>query len=281
MTYINFKKNFLLIVSIFGLLTMAAQAQEPSQKEIAIGIIKTGLIEGNIEFINKYVAEDYIQHNPQAPDGRAGLIGFTKYLASSGNDNKATIVRALSQGDLVALHVVYEFGDAKTVAFDLFRFKDGKAVEHWDGLQPWVEKTVSGRSMTDGPTTITDLDKTDANRALVTNFVNDVLVNGKFNQINNYIGDIYLQHNPNVGDGLGGLSAFVSYLQENQISFKYTKVHNIVAEGNFVLVQNEGEFGGKHTAFYDLFRVENGKVVEHWDVVQEVSEKMAHENGMF
>ena len=281
MAYATLKTATIAIATTIGLWAATAQAQDLSQKDIAIGIIQQGLIEGDVGFINKYVAEDYIQHNPQAPDGRAGLIGFSKYLASSGTMNKATVVRALSQDNLVALHVVYEFGDAKMAAFDLFRFEDGIAVEHWDGLQPWVEKTVSGRSMTDGPTDITDIDKTDENRALVTNFVNDILVNGQFDKITNYIGDVYHQHNPNVGDGLEGLNTFVTYLQENKISFRYTKVHNVVAEGNFVLVQNEGEFGGKPTAFYDLFRVANGKIVEHWDTVQEVPAEMAHSNGMF
>jgi len=281
MTLTTLKTATLVVATTVGLWAHSAQAETLSQKETAIGIIQNGLIEGDVDFINAYVVEDYIQHNPQAPDGRAGLIGFTQYLASQGTENTATVVRALEQDDLVALHVIYEFGETKMAAFDLFRFEDGIAVEHWDGLQPWVEETVSGRSMTDGPTEITDLDKTDENEALVTGFVTDVLVNGQFDKITNYIGDTYLQHNPNVGDGLDGLGAFVGYLQENNISFRYTKVHNVVAEGNFVMVQNEGEFGGKPTAFYDLFRVEGGMIVEHWDTVQEIPAEMAHDNGMF
>lgn len=281
MTYAHIKKTAIIAASAISLWAGAAQAESLSLKDTAIGIIEKGLIQNDVNFISTYVAEDYIQHNPEAPDGREGLIGFAAYLGASGAENKATIVRALSQDDLVALHVIYEFGDAKIAAFDLFRFEDGIAVEHWDGLQPWVEETVSGRSMTDGPTEIADLDKTDANRALVTGFVNDILVNGEFDKITTYIGDTYLQHNPNVGDGLAGLSAFVAYLQENDISFRYTQIHNVVAEGNFVMVQNEGEFGGKPTAFYDLFRVEDGLIVEHWDTVQEIPDEMAHDNGMF
>jgi predicted SnoaL-like aldol condensation-catalyzing enzyme len=73
----------------------------------------------------------------------------------------------------------------------------------------------------------------------------------------------------------------MGYLAENDISFAYTQVHNVVAEGNFVFVQSEGQFGGATMAFYDLFRVESGKIVEHWDVVQPVPEAMAHANGMF
>jgi len=62
---------------------------------------------------------------------------------------------------------------------------------------------------------------------------------------------------------------------------KYAKVHKIVAEGNVVFAMSEGTFGGKPTAFFDLFRVANGKVAEHWDVMSEIPEKMAHANGKF
>ncbi|WP_282093521.1 nuclear transport factor 2 family protein [Epibacterium ulvae] len=281
MALTTLKTATLAVTTALGIWAQSAQAETLSKKETAIRIIQNGLIEGDVHFINEYVAENYIQHNPQAPDGRDGLIGFTQYLASQGTENTATVVRALEQDDLVALHVIYEFGENKIAAFDLFRFEDGIAVEHWDGLQPLATETVSGRSMTDGPTKITDLDKTEENKAIVTGFVTDILVNGEFGKITDYIGDTYLQHNPNVGDGLDGLGVFVAYLQENNISFRYKKVHNVVAEGNFVMVQNEGEFGGKPTAFYDLFRVENGMIVEHWDTVQEIPEQMAHDNGMF
>lgn len=251
------------------------------QKDVAIGIIETGLIDGNIEYLNTHVAEDYIQHNPQAEDGRAGLIGFTNFLKSSGQKNKATIIRAIEQDDLVALHVVYEFGDVKYAAFDLFRFENGIAVEHWDALQPWVEDTASGRSMTDGTIVITDRENTNKNTAFVKSFVDNVLVQGKGNLIPDYIGTTYLQHNPFIADGIAGLGAFITSLQKDGVSFSYSKIHNVVGEGNFVFVQNEGEFGGKPTAFYDLFRVENGKIIEHWDVVQEIPKNMPHKNGMF
>jgi predicted SnoaL-like aldol condensation-catalyzing enzyme len=54
-----------------------------------------------------------------------------------------------------------------------------------------------------------------------------------------------------------------------------------VAEGNFVLAASEGMFGGKPAAFLDLFRVDNGKTAEHWDVMADVPAKMAHGNGKF
>jgi predicted SnoaL-like aldol condensation-catalyzing enzyme len=65
--------------------------------------------------------------------------------------------------------------------------------------------------------------------------------------------------------------------------FKYTKVHKVLGEGNFVLTVSEGEWNGsKKHVFYDLFRMKGGKIVEHWDVIQEIpTEGLAHNNGMF
>jgi predicted SnoaL-like aldol condensation-catalyzing enzyme len=64
--------------------------------------------------------------------------------------------------------------------------------------------------------------------------------------------------------------------------FVYTKIHKVLGEGNFVLTVSEGQWNGKPQVFYDLFRVANGKVVEHWDVIQEIpTEGLANDNGMF
>lgn len=91
----------------------------------------------------------------------------------------------LAEGDLVVAHNIYEnaelFGGEMLVAFDVFRIEDSKLAEHRDNLQALVpaSETASGNSMTDGPTEITDLDKTAENKALVMEFVEDILHNGK------------------------------------------------------------------------------------------------------
>ena len=54
------------------------------------------------------------------------------------------------------------------------------------------------------------------------------------------------------------------------ITWKYDTIHKVIGQGDFVLTMSEGQFGGKHVAFYDLFRVENRKIVEHWDVIQDI-----------
>src|SRR5579863_10239040 len=73
------------------------------------------------------------------------------------------------------------------------------------------------------------------------------------------------------------------FLAKPGFVFKYTKVHKILGQGNLVLVMSEGLFDAKPTAFYDLYRIENGKQVEHWDVIETIppSDQWKHANGKF
>jgi len=102
-------------------------------------------------------------------------------------------------------------------------------------------------------------------------------------KIGDYISaEQYHQHNPQIKDGLNGIVEAVEYLTSQNNMFKYSKIHKVLGEGNFVLTISEGEWSGKQQAFYDLFRVEDGKIVEHWDVIQEIpTEGLANANGMF
>jgi predicted SnoaL-like aldol condensation-catalyzing enzyme len=92
-------------------------------------------------------------------------------------------------------------------------------------------------------------------------------------------GDNYIQHNPQIGDGLSGLGKAMQYMASKGISMKIDKVHRVLGEGNFVLVVSEGTFGGVPTSYYDLFRVENGKIAEHWDVMETIAPKAEWKNA--
>lgn len=258
----------------------SAETAADSMKTIATGLLTEGLAKADRAYIMAHVAEGYIQHNPVAADGRAGLLAFVDYIETLDPPLGVRPVRVLAEGDLVVIQSEYDFFGPKVI-FDLFRFEDGKLAEHWDAMQEVPATTASGRGMTDGTVGITDLDQTAANKALVTGLINEVFMQGKIDRLDAYIAPGYMQHNPFVADGLDGLKGFIAYLAENKIPFAYKTLHNVVAEGNFVFTQVEGMYDGKPTAFYDLWRVEGGKIVEHWDSVQEVPATMAHGNGMF
>ncbi|PHN02768.1 hypothetical protein CRP01_30765 [Flavilitoribacter nigricans DSM 23189 = NBRC 102662] len=261
--------------------TTKATSMELSKKQKAVALIES-LETGAQEPAGYINPEKYIQHNLAVEDG---LAGFGKVLANAPEDGfKAEVIRAFEDENYVFLHVKYDFFGPKA-AFDIFRFEEGKIVEHWDNLSEITAPNPSGRTQFDGATEITDLDKTAANKALVRAFVNDVLKNGETNKITDYINpEKYIQHNSQIADGLDGLGAALEYFAENGLVLEYDKTHLVLGEGNFVLTVSEGKFGqGDHVAYYDLFRVEAGKIVEHWDVIQSIPPRTEwqNENGKF
>jgi predicted SnoaL-like aldol condensation-catalyzing enzyme len=228
--------------------------------------------------VDKYFADPYPQHNPGFPSGVGPLRGI-----AGNHDIAIERVRTIAEGDLVVTHSLARgFAPEPIVAFDIFRLEDQKIVEHWDVLQPEVKRTVSGRSQIDGPTDIVDLDKTAENKQLIQGFLDDVVFGHQMDKLATYISrDTYHQHNPGVGDGLDGFVAAMTELAKAGLSMEYKKTYRIVAEGNFVFVHSEGIFAGKHVAFADLMRIEGGKIVEHWDVIQEVPDKTVSGLPMF
>ena len=117
-----------------------------------------------------YINPDkYIQHNLGVADGLAGLRVMLP--AARKASAKVNTVRAFVDGNFVFTHTDYDFFGRKA-GFDIFRFEDGKVVEHWDNLQEAAAKpSRSGHTMFDGPTTASDLDKTEANKALMRTYM--------------------------------------------------------------------------------------------------------------
>jgi predicted SnoaL-like aldol condensation-catalyzing enzyme len=230
------------------------------------------------------LAPDYIQHSVAVPTGAAPVLGFIPALKDSGI--AVTTHRIISEDNFVVLHNTYDnaalLGGDTLVAFDVFRVENGQVAEHWDNLTPVTAPNPSGHSQTDGSTEITDLDATAANKALVSGFVEKILMNGQVDEITNFIStDTYTQHNSDIADGLNGLGDALGAMAKQGISMVYTDLNIVVAEGNFVFTASDGMLGDVPTAFFDLFRVEDNRIVEHWDVVSDIPVDMAHDNGKF
>lgn len=171
------------------------------------------------------------------------------------------------------------------MAFDIFRFdENGKIAEHWDNLVTVTEANPSGHTQTDGTMEVTDLDKTEENRELVNNFLYDVMQGHNLDKMADYFdGDNYIQHNSNIADGVSGLTDALAALAEQNIQMVYTTTHQVLADGNFVLAVSEGTYGDVPTAYYDLWRVENGKIAEHWDAMETIADQSTwqNQNGKF
>jgi predicted SnoaL-like aldol condensation-catalyzing enzyme len=235
--------------------------------------------------VDQHFAESFIQHDPNLADGLAGMKSLAAEVASSPSAD-ITIYRTLVDGDFVLLHSRYQgvgrYGTS-AIAFDLFRFDDGKIVEHWGGQEPEAPPNLSGRTQVDGPTEVLDREKTEANRTLVRTYRETVMVSLRFDRIEEFIeGAHYAQHASKIGDGIARLRDRIA-----SVAKEGGRLHLIprrfVAEGNFVLVLTEGDLPSGPTALYDLFRVENGKIVEHWDVLTPIPprDQRKNSNGPF
>lgn len=254
-------------------------------KEKALALINT-FATGDTEKAKELLAPEYIQHNLAYGTGAEAFVGSVAYLASAPVRTTVNNIRAFEDDDKVFLQTVYNFaGAGEQVAFDIFRFDDeGKIAEHWDNLAAKAEPNPSGHTQIDGYDKLEDTDKTEANRKLVKNFLVDVMQGKHPEKTPEYFeGDTYIQHNIGIADGLSGLGAALEALGKQGIAMIYDTVHQVLAQGNYVLAVSEGTFGGAATSYYDLWRVENGKIAEHWDVMETIAGKdtWQNQNGKF
>jgi predicted SnoaL-like aldol condensation-catalyzing enzyme len=252
-----------------------------SQREAGIHALLKGIETGDPASISVVNPNQYIQHNPQTHEGGEGLAALFKRLSKSAP--RVNIVRIFSDGDYVFGHTEYEFSSSR-VGFEVFRFEGDQTVEHWDNIQPRLGPNLSAHSMVDGETLASDLDKTDINRELVRDFVTKVLIAGQTQALSQFICESYTEHNPRLEDGLQSLQAALTSVQpDKRANIQYQKLHRLLAQGNFVLSVCEGVLNERHTSFYDLYRLENEMIVEHWDTTETVPARSEwnNDNGKF
>lgn len=235
--------------------------------------------------VDRYLGDSFKQHDPTLADGLAGMKSFAAEIASSPAAD-ITIYRTLVDGNLVALHSRYD-GVARyggpAIAFDLFRFDAGKIVEHWGAQEPEESPNASGRTQVDGPTLVLDRESTEANRSLVQTYRQVVMVDLHFDRIEEFIEDAhYAQHASKIGDGIARLRQRIASVAREGGQL-HLAARRFVAEGNFVLVLTEGDLPTGLTALYDLFRIDHGKIVEHWDVLTPIPprDRWQNQNGPF
>ena len=120
-----------------------------SNKENAIAFYRTAYLGCPSKAVEKYVGSEYIQHNPAVGDGRQAFIDYFDEMARDYPDKEIAFLRAVAEGDLVALHTHQTWpGNDQYVTMDIFRFDDqGKIVEHWDSIQEVPSESKNGNTM--------------------------------------------------------------------------------------------------------------------------------------
>jgi len=227
----------------------------------------------------KWMDNDYIQHNPLVPTGKEPLIGFYTGGVS------AVVHKSFEADNFVfAQSTITGFPGPglNSVLYEVWLFEEGFAVEHWDNFES-EEDDGDGTSQTDGVSTpVVDLDKTAENKTLLEDMAQTLFIDGDWTQVRNYFDvDNYIQHS--VGAGVDG--AFLESLENETNKPFYDDVKFIHVSGNFGIVASQGpditeqDPDGDY-AYYDLFRIESGKIIEHWDTITKIDFSSApHNNG--
>jgi predicted SnoaL-like aldol condensation-catalyzing enzyme len=219
----------------------------------------------------------YIQHNPQTQEGSEGLAALFKRLSET--SPRVNVVRAFEDGEFVFGHTEYDFANRK-IGFEVFRFEDGRAVEHWDNIQERQDTNTAGLGMVDGSTQVEDFELTEQNRAFIRSFMETVFVGGHYGRLGEFIDESrFADHNPSLGWSADALRSALKAEDNGHRQIDYQRIHRVLAEGNFVLCVSEGNFGDQHCAFYDLLRVSDGKIVEHWDTIEKIAPRSEWKNS--
>jgi len=238
-----------------------------------------GIRDGKVrEAVTKYTGARYTQHSTGVRDGVEGFVEFFEPFLERNPKRDIQIIRGWTDGQYVFVHAYQSLndGESKWVTTDFFDTDENdKIIEHWDVIAEYSDANPSGHTSIDGTTEITDLDKTEENKQLVRNLIKDGLMSGgNPENLSKYISEEqYIQHNKEVGDGLAHFQKLASMPNR---SLNYEEIVLLVGQGNFVATLSRATWNdGKSNQGYaqvDIFRIENGKVVEHWDNVEPIPE---------
>ncbi len=248
-----------------------------NRKEQICKLLK-GIETGDPEAVSVVNEDKYIQHNPQTHEGSEGLAVLFNRLSKT--SPRVNIVRVFEDGDYVFAHTEYDFS-TRNIGFEIFRFKDNQAVEHWDNIQQRQGPNISGHTMVDGSTEVSDHEMTEINRKVTQSFVEDVLINGDHEKLDEYINQKeYTEHNPRFSDDLVGLRDILSDVTNGDfVLINYEKCHRLLAEGNYVLSVCEGYVNQIPSSFFDLYRLKAGKITEHWDTTETIPPRSEWKNN--
>jgi predicted SnoaL-like aldol condensation-catalyzing enzyme len=229
----------------------------------------------------RYFREDYIQHNPNADTGRAGVLAFFASLGDAlpvQERVQAKLVALVAEGDYVAVARVDEYTEPRaytTTWFDLFRIEGGAIAEHWDhgrlpaggaarGYVPPTESADQQAALGSADAQLA------ANKQLVHEMWRTLLDAQQVEQAPAYLADGYVQHNPQANTGLlGFLTFFRQFAQPEPVQPDIQGFIHMLAEGDLVVLATVRPYADAAapytTTWFDMFRVDDGLLVEHWD----------------
>lgn len=236
------------------------------EKQMAIDFVTAS--KSDSKQLNKIIGEGFISFD-QVWKGNNSSFIQKRNLDKSFSQMKP--IRVLQDASLVAVHSRM-YGDTLRFRWDILRFENNKIIEHWSNVSDSLGLNPDNHSEIDGPTIPQQLDQTDTNRAHIYRFMQEIMIREEGGAAKFFNFGIYIQHNRDVGDGLSGLVWAMYKMKRAGKVIKFKNNFHVIAEGNLVLSATEGYVGDQKTIFYDFFRIEENKIVEHWDIISPIEE---------
>ncbi|GAB3008284.1 hypothetical protein GCM10023080_087620 [Streptomyces pseudoechinosporeus] len=261
----------------------SSSASEERNKALVLRLYSEAFNKNRTDVVKELVGTDYVQHDKSVPRGADGQVKQFKNLKAKIPGAVATVKRVATDGDLVAVHwhasatpANEATGEAKA---DLYRVSNGKLVEHWGITQTVPAKTASGNSLFSdeyrypkgAPTLSEELEEKNQKFAVT---AYRKLSGGDVTVIDRRWDPRYYQHNPMIPNGTGPLQQLLQQDTQDAPSPSSTpdgntsptgdggtRFGNTLADGDLVWV-----FSSDYVVA-DIFRVVDGKIIEHWDVV--------------
>ena len=222
-----------------------------------------GVAAGDPDLATRHVDPDrYVEHDPRLADGAVELWRHVDGMAK-GHDVK--VVRALQDGAFV---VTQAHGDVlgRGVRFEVFRFEDSLIVEHWVFSAEDAPPNKSGHTQADGPTKPQHVEDTEKNKRIVRDYYETVHIGGRHDEARRWFADdMMIRHEPGVADGVGELLRDLEVLTRDRT---IDEIRLFAGQGDLVFLVAQGTHGGEPCAYVDLYRVEGGKIIEHWGFPQ-------------
>ena len=247
----------------------------------AKGLYLEGIRDGRLrEAVSAYTGARFSQHSAGVADGVEGFVAFFEPFIKRNPKRQIEIVRAIEDGRHVFLHVFQSLndGEAQWVTTALFDTdEDGKIIEHWDVISAFEGPGPSGHTQVDGTTEIGDLDFTEYNKGRVRLFMTEVLQNGDFDHFDDYVAEDLIQHAVGLEDGRDAMRYRIEDAQDAGVQCEC--VFKLIGQGDFVVSYSKSVMDDEAVAVFNIWRLSEGKIVEHWSNVETIAPRSEWANS--
>ena len=238
----------------------------------------------DVSKIDEFMRDDYMQHNATVEDGKEGFINFTKRFFEIKPHMEIKKIFANDNDEVaVFFKCICEANGSINKVVDIFRLQDGKLAEHWDVVEHDVsEETNSGWGLftTITPGTPTpDPESKQANVNTVLEFNRNVFDVQDFSRLDEYMRDDYTQHNPYVPDKKAGFIESMQKFFEMKPEMKIYKTFTTDEGDVLIFFKCICHATGMINKVVDMYRLQDGKLAEHWDIVEHNVEDGVLPNG--